>query len=68
VLVERLVSEVRAAQQAVLLSSAMGGKAEVPSLDEHLGAFEAALEAEPARLDVADFELRRALGLRGFGG
>lgn len=67
-LVDHITAEVRAAQQTASLAMVMGGKPEWPDLDEHLEAFDAALVAEPKRLDAHELDLRAALGLRGHGG
>lgn len=67
-IVERIVSDVQSVRQAVLVSRVFGGKADPPSVDEQVEAFEASLIAEPRRFDPEDLELREALGLRGHRG
>ena len=62
--VERIEADVRTAQQVALMASVMGGKPEWPSLDERLAEFDAELVAVPVRVDLAELELREALGLR----
>lgn len=67
-LVERIITDVHAARQAVFLAQALGAKAEAPTIDEAVDAFEAHLCGEPKTLDPDELDLREALGLRGHRG
>lgn len=63
-LVDRMIGEIRAEQHLAAVAMAAGGQVEWPVLDERIAAFDAALTAPPAVVDVEKVELRRALGLR----
>lgn len=66
--VDRIEDDVKAMQQAALMASMFGAEPSWPSLDERLAEFDAFLAAEPVAVDLADLELRDALGLRRPGG
>lgn len=67
--VDRVIGDFRTEQQALATAALLGSKVESwPTLAERLERFEAALAAEPPRVDPEDQELRKALGLRSSGG
>lgn len=60
-----MIGDFRTEQQALATAALLGSKvSEWPTLAERLERFDAALAAEPPRLDPEEQELRQALGLR----
>lgn len=63
-MVERISRDVESERTALRIAVGInGGKVTLPSLEERLAAFDAALAEEPKKAD-ADDELLRALGVR----
>lgn len=63
--VERIVAEVRAAQQTAQMAALFGGEPEWPTLEAAFDDFERLLNEEPDDgIDSDEAMLRRALGLR----
>lgn len=63
-LVERVVGDVRVAQQSALLAAALGGESQIPTVESAIDELDSLLAAEPKQLSDEQRELRRVLGVR----